>query len=320
MNTKSIFYLTISLFTFHLSYAQPVNNLTYPTGYQTAELGQLKIEQFGEGERPFLLIADVGFTGNYFNNFLEGNSANFDFHVVTLPGTTELAGYTIPSGSYANHSWLNAIDLALYRYVSNKNLKEMIIGGHLVIATHVALSFALKHPDIISHTIIMSGQPYASWPSPKDPSGKTPVSIEERKGSIDYFMAPRFYKTISKEDWNKGLYQPQHYSPNIGIGNELYQQTTTASMPVMIQMLCEYFTTDFSLQFDQVSVPTLILQPDFSNEYLAKNPTHQALFYDYWDAAKSNSNFTFKTISNARLSLGYEQIELVSMAIQDFIR
>jgi hypothetical protein len=41
--------------------------------------------------------------------------------------------------------------------------------------------------------------PYASWPSPKDPTGKTPVSMAERVPNIDYYTMPRIFKPMSRE-------------------------------------------------------------------------------------------------------------------------
>jgi pimeloyl-ACP methyl ester carboxylesterase len=205
-------------------------------------------------------------------------------------------------------------------FVQQKKLDDIIVGGHLTISTYLAIRFSIDHPEVVAGTIIFAGQPYSSWPSRRDPTGETPVKLEERAGSIDYFMAPRFYKTVTREQWNDGLYQPSHYSEKSEIGDALYNSTVLVPIPLMVQLLCEYFTTDISLEFEKIEKPVLIIKPGFDEEYLAQNSSHSKLFHSYWQSTESLPNYSMNTIPNARLGLGHTHVKELSIQISQFIQ
>jgi len=314
---KNIFLVFLLQF-YTVAKSQELNNLKYSEGYKVSELGTLSVHQSGSGDIPMLLIADAGFDHTFFNEFTGFNKKRYTFYTVVLPGKI-VNGYPISGGSYTQLVWLNAIDSALESFVKERKLKNLVVAGHLTISTYVAMKFSIDHPEIVAATTIFAGQPYASWPSRKDPSGNTPVSLEERGGSIDYYMAPRFYKTLTKEHWNAGLYQPEHYAKNAQVGQTLFDETVATPMPVMIQLLCEYFTTDLSLEFDQISHPVLIAKPGFDSEYLASNPSHKKLFDEYWNKAELLDNYIVKTIPEARIALGKTHVKQLSREVNRFI-
>lgn len=315
---NKLFFLS-QIFIYGAVFSQAPNNLQYPEDYTISELGTLSIQERGKGQTPLLLIADAGFEIDFFEDFINYNDSKYKFFVVTLPGNS-INGYPLPKGSYSQRTWLEAIDSTLLNFVQRKKLGKVIISGHLTISTYLALRFSIDHPEVVAGTIIFAGQPYASWPSRKDPTGKTPVSLEERAGSIDYYMAPRFYKTVKKEQWNKGLYQAEHYSEKSAVGEALYQSTTLVPIPLMVQLLCEYFTTDISLEFDKIKKPVLLIKPGFDDEYLAKNPSHKQLFNEYWQDAASSPNYIVKTIPDSRLAIGHTYVEILSKEISRFVQ
>ena len=298
-------------------FSQAPNNLVYPEEYKTSKLGTLSIDERGKGTAPMLLIADAGFDTGFFEDFISHNDSTYKFFVVTLPGNS-INGYPLPRGSYSQHIWLESIDSALVNFINQKKLNNIIVAGHLTISTYLAMRFSIDHPEVVAGTIIFAGQPYSSWPSRKDPTGNTPISLEERAGSIDYFMAPRFYKTVTREQWNNGLYQPNHYSENSDVGEALYNATALVPIPLMAQLLCEYFTTDISLEFEKIKKPVLIMKPGFDEGYLANNPSHSQLFHTYWQSAESLPNCTVKVIPNARLAMGHTYVKELSKQISQF--
>lgn len=311
------FSITPNLFAQEIS---KINNLEYAPSYTTTKLGELHIYKTGNGKQPVILIADAGFDKSFFDQLADTYQDKFQFYIVSLPGSKEVAGYPLPSESYSEKIWLNSIDTSLVNLIKKENLSDVIIGGHLTISTYIVLRFIIDHPNLVSKAFILAGQPYASWPSQKDPSGQTPVSFEERKGSIDYYMAPIFYKTLPRSSWQKGLYQPDHYSLNDKIGKKLYKLTSSAPIPVMIQLLCEYFTTDISLEFSNVRTPTLILQPSFDRKYLSEYSSHKSIFWDSWEKAKKYPTyFNIKKIQGTRLSLGYEHVNIIKSDLNEFL-
>ncbi|MEM9680340.1 MAG: hypothetical protein AAF901_08460 [Bacteroidota bacterium] len=283
-----------------------INNLKYPEGYKVSPLGKTLVNEYGIGEKAIAIIADPGFNEDFFKPLIE-ELKDYKILVFTIPGTPELNGYPVNTTSFGNRVWLKAIQTNIVEKLKESGYESYTLMGHLAISTHLVLRIALDQPELVSRGLILAGSPYSSWPSRSDPSGNTPVKLEERAGSMDYYLAPRFYKTLSKENWDQGLYQPEHYSKDEDLGNTLYTKSTKANVTVLINLLCEYFTTNISSELNNIKTSFLLLIPEFDKEHLEKYPARKNFFDNFWKAdGEYPKMFKVAKIKDLRLGMGYE--------------
>ncbi len=317
INFKVYAFVILAFLALRSGAQKTTNNLQYPADYSHSEIGSVSLLKKGRGTSSLIFITDAGIPPEFFEPLVRRLKRRFKCYVISLPGVSDLNGYKLPGGSYSNLVWLKAVDKSIEDVIKRERLENVTVIGHMIVSTYLALNFSLQHPELIDNCVILAGQPYATWDSHKNP-GK-PVSFEERKGSIDYYMAPRFYKTVAKESWNAGMFQPEDYSKNIELGQIMYNSTISTDMAIMIQFLCEYFNTDISRFFDDFKKEVLVLQPAFDEEYLKEKGNMKMLFWDMWNNAQDNEMITLKTLEDSRLAIGLENSKEVAEEIISFI-
>ncbi len=289
-----------------------INNLILPDNYPTN--GKCIINKYGTGTNHILIIADIGFSDLAFAPLIYINTNKYTFHVVTLPGSNLTPVYSLPKKgtSYSEKIWLNNVIKELNQYIDGLEISNLAVLGHINISSWVAMQMAINN-DTVSKLIMMAGVPFSTWPSRKY-KGK-PVKFEERKGSIDYFMAPRFYKTITRDNWEKGLYAANLYSNNHELSKVFWHQSASVPIAIMVQYLCEFFTDDISTRYNQLKKPVLVLEPDFKGE----NLNTETIFWKVWDKARDLENFKIVRVENSSIMMAFDQNEKISLQISNFM-
>ncbi|HWA33214.1 MAG TPA: alpha/beta hydrolase, partial [Cyclobacteriaceae bacterium] len=133
--------------------------------------------------------------------------------------------------------------------------------------------------------------------------------------------APKMYKGMTRETWEKNLYQPIQFSKDTSRGHRYFKLAASASIPVMTRYLCEFYTTDVAVSYQKIRAPTLVILPGFDEQYLQENPRFmdKEYLWDGWTKARANPNFQFETIPDARLFAWMDQPELVDLTIRRFL-
>ncbi len=299
--------------------AQDVNNLILPAGTPLAKDGEPgRVEKVGSGPTKVILIADAGFGGDIYSDLMQQNRKRYTFYAVTLPGSDNTNPPAVPPAgtSYSKQTWLHNAQHAILALIEKEKLVSPVVGGNLIIATSIALNLAIRYPDKVGKVIVFGGMPRATWPSEKGQ-----VLPEERANAIDNYTAPRMYKTMTRETWNKNLYQAIQFSRDSARGALYFKKATEASIPIMTRYLCEFYTTDVAVDYQKVTVPVLVLLPGFDEKYLAENSRFmdKQYLWNGWDKARANANFRFETVPNARLLVWQDQPEIVNAAVNRFL-
>jgi pimeloyl-ACP methyl ester carboxylesterase len=316
-----------------------LNNLIHPAGYQICEPGQLgTVRKQGSGKRNMIIITGLGFGGDVFDNFMEANKKKYTMYVVTPAGFANTPAPPMPASGvpYAQLTWTNNIVTGIVNLIMKEKIVKPIVVAHFVTATQVAFNLALNHPGMISKVIIMGGSPYRYYPGQKegtysDWEHEQQYTPEQRARLVEVYWAPRWFKTVTKKTWDQNMWAPDDYCKDTFTGRQLCKLSSEVALAVMVRYLIEWMTYDITDNYKSITVPVLILIPDFKgvlpgsvelNESIS-NPSKQYLRYlhqESWRQAREcgNTMLTFKRIPDTRLFMWYDNAAAVYKAIDDF--
>lgn len=298
-----------------------LNNLEHPPGYVTAPLRTLgAVVRQGSGPIDVLIIPGWGFGAEVFETFMRENASRYRMVAVTLPGFGGTAAPPMPPAgtSYAEATWIRAAEDAIARVIQREQLRKPILVGHFIVGTQLALRLALDHSTLIGGMVIVGGEPMRYRPSPRDTTGKTPMSREERVTGIDDYLAPRWFRTVTKQTFDANNFPAAHYSRNPARAAELWKISSDVPLPVMIRYLCEYWAMDLTDDFPRIAVPTLVLAPAFTPAMLAdpKQPFLKSLYLDSWEGVRRmNPRIETRTVADSRIFITDDQAAAVRDAI-----
>lgn len=286
-------------------YAQdtPVNNLVHGTGYVPAEYGSIpSYIKKGNGRQVCILIPGFGFDASIFNDFMEANKNFYTMYAITVPGYGRTKAPPMPEMdiSYGNQHWNKSAVAGIAGLIDKERLKDVVVIGHFVAGTQLALRLAIEHPDKIARVVVIGGP--AKFIAIGRDGRPMPYPLDSAVKYIDNYWAPRFYKTITKEKFNEGNYLPGVYSLDTVRAARLWQQSAQQPLPVMIRYLCEFFASDITLEVDRIKCPVLVLRPSF-NKAVLQNPVNNYVwpqFIDSWNkVAADKPNFVIRDIPSA---------------------
>ncbi|MCI0530623.1 MAG: alpha/beta hydrolase [candidate division Zixibacteria bacterium] len=300
-----------------------LNNLVDPPGYKTAGLGTLGgVVRAGTGKQAMILIPGLGFSGNIFDEFMQGLSGDYKMYAVTLPGFGGTPAPPCPDieTSFGDQTWTNSALSAIEKLIQDEKMKDPVIVGHWLTGTQIALRLAMKHPDEVKAVILLSGSAkmvisdtsaYAAYYG-------TP---EKRVASVDKYLAPMWFRTVTRETWDDNNFLPGDYAVNPVRGLRLWREAASPLLHVWVRYLCEFNAQDIAVEIDQLSVPTLILKPGLEG---IKESPDQNYMQDYchtgWQGtAEKNPKITIKTIPDSRICLWFDQPEEVHKVVINFL-
>ena len=300
-----------------------LNNLVDPPGYITAKLGTLRgVVQAGKGTQAMILIPGLGFGGDVFDEFMKRFSDKYRMYAVTLPGFGQTAAPPCPSEStsFGEQTWTSAALGAIEQFMVENKIEKPILVGHWLTGTQLALRLALKYPDNTKAVLILGGalRMYVSDTN----YAKFYTTPEKRVAAVDEYLAPKWFKTVTRETWDDNNFLPQDYAVNPVLGLRLWREAAAPLLHVWVRYLCEFDAQDMSDELRKLRVPTLILEPGL--EGLQGDQTGNYM-YDYcrrsWEGSVENvSSITVKTIPNSRACLWLDQPDAVNAAVTDFLK
>ncbi len=144
--------------------------------------------------------------------------------------------------------------------------------------------------------------PVLFFPSPKDPSRKTPATPEERIETVNEGWAEKWFKYVTSETWESNNYIAEMFANDLYRAEQVRQQVEADPLPVKIRYLSEFMASDHSAELASLKVPLLALRPGFNEKFLADpaNSWYKTSFQDAWDAFSKNQRIQLMTIPNAR--------------------
>jgi len=299
-----------------------LNNLVDPPGYKTAPLGTLGgVVRAGTGSQAMILIPGLGFDAGVFDSFTPGLADRYRMYAVTLAGFGGTAAPPCPAEttSFGEQTWTNAAVGAIEKLIKEENIQQPILVGHWIGGTQIALRLAMKHPGQIKAVVLLAGSARMVTTDPAYAAYY--ATPEKRVASIDTFLAPKWFKTVTRETWDDNNFLPGDYAVNPVLGLRLWRQAAAPKLHVWVRYLCEFNAQDISTAMDRLTVPTLLLEPGLEGLYYDPGMNYMDAFcHKSWDGGTgSNPKIAVKTIANARACPWVDQPQAVHDAVTGFL-
>ena len=266
-----------------------IDNLVHEKGYQTAPLGSLgRVVAHGRGPIDMVLISGFGLGTSAFTGFMERNAKRYSMVAVTLPGFEGTAAPPMPppGTSYGDQTWTRAATEAVVRLIKERGLKKPVLVGHSLNGTQVAAQVAIDHPELVRALVLLSGssryEPVTV--TPYWPKGLRP---DQKVAMVDGGLAPRWFKSVSRETWVSNNFVATDYSADASRGQTFADQANEPPLPVLIRYLCEFHASDVTAGIAQAKLPLLMIQPLFTREVRSdpKRSYASSFFNEPWRGA-----------------------------------
>lgn len=300
------------------------NNFRLPTDYETLADNQPPlIVKKGHGHETLILIPGV-YSGNaVFDGFITRNPSRYQFYVVTPPGLNGTRARPLPpeATSYGELTWTRRLARDVLDLIVTKKLNKPVIVAHGFPGSLAAEALASRRPDAVGGVVEIAAMPVQSYPSPKDPTGKTPVTPDERVEIVNEYWAKKWFRYVTPETWESNNYRAEMFANDPDRAEEARQQVEVAPLPVKIRYLAESMASDHSRELLTLTVPLLALRPGF-NETLLADPAYRGYktsFQDAWGAFSGNAQIQLRTIPQARALMLDDQPTLTDDVIAAFV-
>lgn len=299
-----------------------LNNFVDPAGYKPGPPDALgHVERTGTGAQAMILIPGLGFGGDVFKEFMADHAGEYRMYAVTLAGFGGTPAPPSPDTnvSFGSQTWTNGQLAAIERLIVEEGIKRPIVVGHWLTGTQLALRLAMKHPDHVRAVIILSGSArFASMDTTRTPAE---MPLAKRVAGVDRFMAPRWFKTVTRETWDDNNFLPSDYAVHPLRGLRLWREAASPDLHTWIRYLCEYHAQDITLDLGSLKVPTLILEPGLEGLVFDPGNNYMDAFCGRsWEGPnKLNSAIRYETIPNTRACMWFDQPEKVNAVIAEFL-
>ena len=301
-----------------------LDNLVHPEGYRTAAPGTLgRMIRRGDGPVDMVLIAGAGFGAEVFEGFMQANAQRYRMLAVTLPGFGGTPAPPMPptNTSYGELSWTRGAQDALARLIEAEKLGRPVVVGHWLSATPVAVGLGLERPDLVRGVIVISGVPKFV---PMSGTGMAePTNVRQRVAMVDHYLAPEWFKTVTRETWDDNNFMPRDYAIHPLRAQQLWMEAASPPLPVWIRYLCESWAQDSTARLARLEVPLLILRPGLDDLY-HRGPQMgdylQALLHRGWEGVEEQSDkIEVETILDSRVFIMDDQPERLDVAVERFV-
>ncbi len=299
-----------------------INNLRHPDNYQAGEYAKLgRVDKFGKGPKDMVLIAGWGFDERLFEKLkADSIQEKYTMYAVTLPGFGGTKAYSMPEQNevYRDLYWTKGIITALKELIESEGIEKPILLSYFTYSNILAMRLALDYPDLVDRVVIVSGMAKFMGMNPS----YEPSDLEQRIYYAEKVMAQKWWKEIDRKGWNRGNFSPDIFTKDTSQAKVYWEQMSEVPIPTMVRYLLEYYSTDLSLEYQNLKIPTLVLLPAFSREVLKKPQNYYTthIFHQSWWGAKpSNPNFHLMTITDSRAFILDDQAEKLINVINSFV-
>lgn len=301
-----------------------LDNLAHAAGYETAALGTLgAVVERGRGPIDMVLVSGFGVGAGAFAAFMERNTEHYHMLAVTLPGLEGSAAPPMPPAgtSYGEQTWTNAAVDAVAQLVVERKLDRPVLVGHFVNGTQVAVRLAMRHPDLSRALILMAGTPRFE-PVEAMPTWPRGMTVDQKVTAVDRFLAPRWFKTVTRPTWVAGNFTADDYSSDAARGKTCADRANEPPLPVLIRYLCEFHASDVRADLAKLRLPLLLLQPTFTAQAHAdpQRSYLRAYFAEPWQGVLDDRPDTVRIdVADAGIMVMDDQPEKVDQAIAAFL-
>jgi pimeloyl-ACP methyl ester carboxylesterase len=271
-----------------------------------------------------VLVSGFGLGASAFDGFMKRNTSRYHMLAVTLPGFEGSAAPPMPAPgtSYGDQTWTRGATDAVVKLIHEKKLSRPVLVGHFINGTQVAMRIAVEHPDMIRAVVLLAGTPRFE-PSPPLPFWPDSLPLERKVQAVDQYLAPRWFKTVTRATWVRGNFVASDYSVDSLLGRRFADHANDAPLPVLIRYLCEFHASDGWAYLQRLERPLLAIQPSFTAS-LRSDSTRSYLrgyFGEPWRGRLEGRPQTeAEYVDNAGILVMEDQTALVDQKISDFLK
>ncbi len=106
--------------------------------------------------------------------------------------------------SFSELTWTRRLEQDILDLIRREKLTKPVILAERQPAAQAAIELAIEHPDQIGGVVLVGTNLVQFFPSPKDPTRKTPIAFEERGPFVDESWAGKWFKYVTPETWKNG--------------------------------------------------------------------------------------------------------------------
>ncbi len=297
-----------------------LDNLADPPGYRTALPGTLgAVSIVGSGARPMVLVPGFGFGADLYSPLVENWDSTFTMYAVTLPGFggTAAPPSPAPGTSFGEQTWTNGAVDAIERLLVERDLRDVVVVGHWLGGTQVALRLARRQPERVSAVVLLAGSARMTSTAPGAPAE---IPLDRRIAFVDASLAPNWFRTVTRETWDDNNFLPGDYAANPILGLRHWREAARPPLHVWVRYLCEFSAQDATLVLPEVRARVLLLVPGLDGLYVdGGNHYMDAFLRRSWGGVLNAPGITVQTIPGARVVLWSDQLHAVSEAIDRFL-
>ncbi len=301
-----------------------LDNLAHDAGYKTAESGSLgAVVERGKGSIDMLLISGFGLGASAFEGFMQRNATRYHMFAITLPGFEGTPAPPMPEAgtSYGEQTWTRAAVEAVVKLAQERKLARPVLVGHFINGTQVAAQVALDHPKLVRALVLIAGSPRFE-PLESTPFWKRGLTLEQKFSAVDGFLAPRWFKTVTRKTWVAGNFVASDYSLDEARGKQFADLANTLPLPVLIRYLCEFHASDLKLGLEHLEQPLLMIQPSITEALRAdkKREYLTSFFKEPWQGMfKDRAHTETMFLDNAGILVMDDKPAEVDLAIAKFL-
>ena len=301
------------------------NNLEFAADYKTLPDDQPPaITKKGRGRQTLILVPGMYSGAKSFDGFIARNQSQYKFFLVTPPGINGAPARAMPATgvSFSEMSWTRRLERDILDLIRREKLTQPVIVAERQPAAQAAIELAVEHSGQIGGIVLVGTNLVQFFPSPKDPTRKSPISFPERVVSVDEGWGARWFKYVTPETWKSGDLAPEMLSGEASRAQQAWQELEAAPVEVKIRYLCEFWASDVTRGFDRLQVPVLALVPGFDEKFLADpaNSFAKTAFLDSWETlVPKHPKLELVKIPDARMLVLEDQPKLADDAIAMFV-
>lgn len=300
-----------------------LNNLVHAEGYETGAPGELgRVRKVGHGPQAMILIAGAGFGDDIWDAFMAARVDAYTMYAVTLPGFGGTAAPPMPppGTSYGEQTWTMGAVKGVERVIVKERLERPIVVAHWIGATQVAVQLALRNPVEVKAVVIISG--VAGAMPPFGDNAPALPALPERIAMVDERLAPRWFKTVTRDTWDDNNFYPGDYARHPVRALQLWRMAAEPPLPVWVRYLCELYAQDSTLRLDELEMPMLLLQPGFDEDFWFEPGQDYMRGYTHgtWEGVEQlNERITVQTVPDARVFIMDDEPEALDRAVDNFL-
>lgn len=230
--------------------AAPPASTVMPAASATFTVGTLRVQRFGSGGRPLILVPGLSSGPWEWGGTLAHFVKDHVIYAVTLAG---FDGVPAPS---QQAGLLDLADDSLLKLIRTHHIDKPVLIGHSLGGT-LAIRFAAEHSDLISGVVAVDGLPVFPLLSPS----QREVAAQQMRQEIGH---------VSRTEFKA---QQLRYMQSIGLVNsgqaKHYAALSARSDPdAMLEYAAEDLDLDLRPKLKNVAVPLLEISPYYKPDYV----------------------------------------------------